>query len=215
MRPDARDQVQVPGRAITRWRSGRTSPSTLERRGSRTGTGLPSVPWQGAAFSASSPSAKRRVFAGQILGLRWSIVPRQHSDACVTTNNKETQSLYLVTQKGDFKEKINRSFLGGVGFLTTLGVGVGFFCPTLIAQLDPFSHQTPKLGILLKCYNFFLKLLLKQRILAVYHDFHWLLVATKMLTAKFHSLYVKSRSRKFWKLSELESDILPPTPQPC
>jgi len=26
---------------------------------------------------------------------------------------------------------------------------------------------------------------LKQRILAVYHDFHWLLVATKLLTANF------------------------------
>jgi len=34
--------------------------------------------------------------------------------------------------------------------------------------------------------QFLLKFLLKLRILAVYHDFHWLLVATKLLTAKLH-----------------------------
>ena len=39
--------------------------------------------------------------------------------------------------------------------------------------------------------QFLLNFLLKQRILAVYHDFHWLLVATKLLTAKLHSRYVK------------------------
>jgi len=52
-----------------------------------------------------------------------------------------------------------------------------------------------------------MKLLLKQRILAVYHDFHWVLVATKFLAAKLHPLYVKEseileRSElewKFWK----------------
>jgi len=43
-----------------------------------------------------------------------------------------------------------------------------------------------------------LKLLLKQRILAVYHDFHWLLVATKLLTAKLH-IMLRCRSRKCWK----------------
>jgi len=37
--------------------------------------------------------------------------------------------------------------------------------------------------------RFISKLLLKQRILAVHHDFHWLLVATKLLTAKRHALY--------------------------
>jgi len=38
-------------------------------------------------------------------------------------------------------------FVGGVRFLTTLGVGVGFFCPTPTpnAQLDHFLHHTPKL----------------------------------------------------------------------
>jgi len=43
-----------------------------------------------------------------------------------------------------------------------------------------------------------MKLLLKWLFLAVYHDFHWVLAATKLLTAKRHSLYV----------TELESEIL-------
>jgi len=34
----------------------------------------------------------------------------------------------------------------GAGFPTTLGVGVGFFCPTPDAQLDNILHRTPKLG---------------------------------------------------------------------
>jgi len=58
----------------------------------------------------------------------------------------------------------------------------------------------------------FLKLLLKQIILVVYHDFHWVLVATKLLTAKLHSLNVKESESEI--LERLESDILPPTPQP-
>jgi len=39
--------------------------------------------------------------------------------------------------------------------------------------------------------RFILKVLLKHRILAVYHDFHWLLLAAKLLTAKLHSRYVR------------------------
>ena len=99
--------------------------------------------------------------------------------------------------------------LGGVGFLTTLGVGVGFFCrtPTPEVQLDHFLHHTPNLGIHVEMVGlqFLLKLLLKQIILSVYHDLHWLLVATKLLTVKRHSLHVKE-----W---ELETEILPPTQQ--
>ena len=53
-----------------------------------------------------------------------------------------------------------KSFL--VGFLTTLGVGVGFFCLTLDVQLDHFLHHTPKLGIPVEMVQFLLKLLLKQ-----------------------------------------------------
>jgi len=64
--------------------------------------------------------------------------------------------------------------LGGVivGFLTTLEVGVGFFCTTTTpdVQLDHFLHHTPKLGIPVEMVQFLLKLLLKQRFLAVYDD---------------------------------------------
>jgi len=81
------------------------------------------------------------------------------------------------------------------------------FCPTPEVQLDHLLHHTPKLGIPVEMVQFLLTLLLKQRFLAVHHDFHWLLIATKLLTAKLHSLYVKEsellaklgRSRKFWK----------------
>jgi len=66
----------------------------------------------------------------------------------------------------------SRRFSGGVGFLTTLGVGVRFFCPTPEVQLNHFLHHTPKLGIPVGMIQFLLKLLLKQRILAVSHDFH-------------------------------------------
>jgi len=60
--------------------------------------------------------------------------------------------------------------LGGVGFLTTLGVE--FFCPTPDVQSDHFLHHTPKFGILVEMVEFLLKLLLKQTFLAVHHDFH-------------------------------------------
>jgi len=36
-----------------------------------------------------------------------------------------------------------------------------------------------------------LKLLLKQKLLAVYHDFYCLLIVTKLSTAKLHSRYVQ------------------------
>ena len=71
---------------------------------------------------------------------------------------------------------------------------------------------------LLKWYNFFWNLLLmKPIILAVHHDFHWLVFATKLLIAKLHSRYMKkSVSGNFGsEESELETNILPPTPQPC
>jgi len=43
----------------------------------------------------------------------------------------------------------------GVGFLTILGVGVEFFCPTPTVQLDHFLHYTPKLGISIEMVQFF------------------------------------------------------------
>ena len=46
----------------------------------------------------------------------------------------------------------------------------------------------------------------------VCHDFHWLLVATKLLTAKLHARYVKELD--ILESSELESDVVLPTAQP-
>jgi len=37
--------------------------------------------------------------------------------------------------------------LGGVGFITTLGVRVGFFCLTPVVQWEQFLDHTPKLRI--------------------------------------------------------------------
>jgi len=64
----------------------------------------------------------------------------------------------------------SRRCLGGVRFLTTSGVGI--FCPTPDVQLDKSLHHTPKLGIPAEKVQFLLKLLLKQRFLAVHHDLH-------------------------------------------
>jgi len=58
--------------------------------------------------------------------------------------------------------------------------------------------------------QFSLKLLLKQIILAVYHDFHWLLAATKLLTTKLHSDYIQES--EILKRTKLK--ILPLAPQP-
>jgi len=68
--------------------------------------------------------------------------------------------------------------LGGVGFLTTLRVAVGCFCPTADAQLDHFLHHTPKLGITVEMEQFLLKLFLRRPFPLI-------------LTTKFHSLCVK------------------------
>jgi len=76
------------------------------------------------------------------------------------------------------------------------------------SPIESFLRHTPKLGIPVEMPQFPFKLLLKQRFLATYHDLHWLLIATKLLTAKFHSLYVKSGILE-------RSDMFPPTPQPA
>jgi len=103
-----------------------------------------------------------------------------------------------------------RRLFGGVGFLMTLGV----FCPTPESPTGSLWHHTPKLGLPVESAQFLIKLLLKQRILAVYLDFHWVLIATKFLVAKLHLLYVKESGSEILERSELESNILPPTPQP-
>jgi len=84
------------------------------------------------------------------------------------------------------------------------------FCPTPTpeVQLDHFLHHTPKLGIPVEMVQFLLKILLKQRFLAVHYDFHWLLIATKLLTAKLHPfmLGVEVGSRKLWEGRNLEPE---------
>jgi len=97
-----------------------------------------------------------------------------------------------------------RRFLGGIRFLATSGVG--FFVRLRKSNWIIFASRC-WVGNSLICYNFLWNLL-KQGI-AVYHDFHWVLDATKFLTAKIHSLYVKELEI----LERLEWDILPP--QPC
>jgi len=48
------------------------------------------------------------------------------------------------------------------------------FCPTRTPEvkLDHFLHYTLRLGIPVEMVQIYLKLLLKQRFLAVHHDFH-------------------------------------------
>jgi len=92
----------------------------------------------------------------------------------------------------------------GVGVLTTLGVG--FFCPIPNVQFDHFLHYTPKLGIPVAMVQFLLKRLLQQ-ISCCAPRF------PLILAAKFHSLDVKESDSEILKWSE--TDILPPTPQPC
>jgi len=59
--------------------------------------------------------------------------------------------------------------------------------------------------------QFFMTHLLKQIILAVYHNFQWVLVGTKLLTAKLHSLYVTELE---WKiLGKVGVRQFPPTLQ--
>jgi len=93
----------------------------------------------------------------------------------------------------------------GVGFLRALGVGFVCPAPTAEVQLYLFLHRTTELGVLtracLKISTFkremvqlLLKLLLKQRILAVYHDFHCLIVARPTL------LFVIVESHTLFKL---------------
>ena len=66
---------------------------------------------------------------------------------------------------------------GGFGWSrmpNNTGMRSRIFCPTPSpgSQLDQFLQHTLKLGIPVETVQFILKLLLNQRFLAVYHDFH-------------------------------------------
>ena len=98
----------------------------------------------------------------------------------------------------------------GVGLLTTLGVGVGFFCPTPTpdVQLNHFYIRLLNREFLLKWYNTF-ETFVETEFSCCIPRF------PLILTAKFHSLCVKeseleilersemleSRSRKFRKVA--------------
>jgi len=68
------------------------------------------------------------------------------------------QARLSVWKPGLQAQRPSRRFLvgAGIGCLTTLGVGVGFFCPTPDVQLDHFFYITLlNWEFLLKWYNFF------------------------------------------------------------
>ena len=92
---------------------------------------------------------------------------------------------------------------GGVGFLTTRRSELHVLSDSG-SPIGSLLHHTPKLGIRVLSVHFLMKLLLKQRVLAVYHDFHWVLVAIKFLAAKLHSLYLKESDSEILERSELE-----------
>jgi len=63
--------------------------------------------------------------------------------------------------------------------------------PTLEVQFNHCSHHTPRLGVVTRaCRNGAISFVEAENF-AVYHAFHSLLVATKLLTAKLHSCYAK------------------------
>jgi len=109
----------------------------------------------------------------------------------------EISSPFLNTRSGNQDCRVgvarNRSFFGWSPsrILNNTRSRSRFFCPTPTTevQMDYFLYHTPKLGIAVEMVQFLSKLLLKQVILAVYHDFHWLLIAAKFLTAILHGLY--------------------------
>ena len=103
--------------------------------------------------------------------------------------------------------------MGGIGFLSTLGVGVGFFCPTPQVQLDHFSHHTLKLGIPVEIVQFLLKLLFQQISCCALR--FPLILKAKLQSIMKESEILESQKSEILERSELESDILPPTPQPC
>jgi len=133
-----------------------------------------------------------------------------------------TNVLYVLSTNQGVRVARSRMCLGGVvvGFLRTIRVGVGFcyLTPTPEVQLNYFLHRTPTFGIPTRdCWNFTIsyETFIETEISCCVgcQDYHWLLFAAKLLTAKLHLRYVKESE---WEILERsESDILPPTPQPC
>ena len=91
----------------------------------------------------------------------------------------------------------SRMVLGEVGFLATLGVGVGFFCPTPDVHLDHFLHHTPKMGSPGEMIQFLLQFV-ETKISCCAQRF------PLILRAKFHSLCVKESESKILERSQLD-----------
>jgi len=84
--------------------------------------------------------------------------------------------------------------LGGIGFLTTLRVGVGFFCSTwLIFYITLLSWE-----FLLKWYNFLWNFCWNREFLLC-TTISIESVATKFLQPNYIHFMLRSRSPKFWK----------------
>jgi len=104
----------------------------------------------------------------------------------------------------------SQRFLGRVGvrFLSTLGIGVGFFCLTLDALLDHFLHHTPNLGIPVEMVQFLLKLLLNQIsccvpqflliLTAKFHPFQAKELEPKIMETRFWIFYLQLRNPSKW-----------------
>ena len=124
------------------------------------------------------------------LGVLWTHQLRKDSKY-LTVNSNLRKDPRVRNRVGVVR---SRRFLGGVevGFIATLGVGIGFSCPTPTQKSNwiLFTSQS-EVEIPVETEQFLLKRLSDQRFPAVNHDFHWLLIATKLLAAKLHYLPVK------------------------
>ena len=112
-----------------------------------------------------------------------------------------------------------RRFLGGVRFLTTLGVGVGLFVRPRLWMSNCIIFYIALLNwkFLLEWYNFFWNVCWNRDILlctTIPTDFNSQIDFNSQ-TAKFHSIDVEESESGVGKIAKSESDILPPTPQPC
>ena len=92
-------------------------------------------------------------------------------------NNTETQNILYSKSRAAVSESSRKEskVIVWSRISDNTGSRSRIFCPipTPDVQLDLFLHHTPKMGILVEMVQFLLKLLLKQRFLAVYHDFRW------------------------------------------
>ena len=114
----------------------------------------------------------------------------------------------------------SRRFLGGVGvgFLTTLGVRVGFFCPTPTPDvlLDHYLITLLNWEFLLKWYSFFWNFCWNRDFLlctTISFDFNNSQISFPLRWGVGVGNFGRAGVGIFGK-AESDSDTLPPTPQP-